>query len=269
MPEVEAASHHVDDPRLAVPRPVIAMATDFAAARRYPPHSHPRAQLVYAAEGVVTVTAQEGTWVAPPQRAVWIPAGLTHSTGMNGPVHFRTLFIDPAVSPGLPSACTVVTVSPLLRELILRAVALPTLYDQAGPEGRLMAVILDEIRALPVTPLYLPAARDPRLRRVTEALLAEPGDRRTIGAWAELAGASGRTLNRLFVKDTGMNFRDWRQQLRLLRAVTWLAEKRPVTTVALDLGYESPSAFIATFKRILGTTPAHYFREDQRISPRT
>ena len=123
-----------------------------------------------------------------------------------------------------------------------------------------MAVILDEIRALPITPLHLPAARDPRLVRVTESLLANPGDRRTIDAWAVLAGASGRTLNRLFLRDTGMNFRDWRQQLRLLKAVTWLAEKRPVTTIALDLGYESPSAFIATFKRLLGTTPAHYFR---------
>ena len=260
MPEVDSSALAIDDARLTVPRAIVALATDYPAACHYPPHSHRRAQLVYAAEGVVTVTAEDGTWIAPPQRAIWIPAGLAHATSMNGPVRFRTLFIDPEASPDLPSTCTVVTVSPLLRELILRAVALPTLYEESGSEGRLMAVILDEIRALPTTPLHLPAARDPRLVRVTESLLANPGDRRTIDAWAVLAGASGRTLNRLFLRDTGMNFRDWRQQLRLLKAVTWLAEKRPVTTIALDLGYESPSAFIATFKRLLGTTPAHYFR---------
>ncbi len=261
MPQSEPTALDLGDSRLAIPRPIVAIATDYPDAYHHPPHSHPRAQLVYAAEGVVIVTAEEGTWVAPPQRAVWILAGLAHATKMNGPVRFRTLFIDPKASPGLPATCTVVTVSPLLRELILRAMALPTLYDEGGAEGRLMAVILDEVRALPVTPLHLPSARDPRLLRVTESLLANPGDGRTIDAWAELAGASGRTLNRLFLKDTGMSFRDWRQQLRLLEAIAWLAEGRPVTTIALDLGYQSPSAFIATFRRVLGTTPAHYFRE--------
>jgi len=260
MPAVSPAPLTVDDARLAVPRPLVALATDHPESIAYPPHRHARAQLVYAAEGVVSVESGQGTWVAPPQRAVWIPAGLEHATVLNGRVRFRTLYIAPEAAPDLPAACTVVTVSPLLRELILRAVALPTLYDESGPDGRLMAVILDEIRALPATPLHLPAARDPRLARVTEALGAEPGDSRTIDEWARLAGASGRTLSRLFLKDTGLGFRQWRQQARLLRALIWLAEGRAVTTVALDLGYDSPSAFIATFKRSLGTTPARYFK---------
>jgi len=154
----------------------------------------------------------------------------------------------------------VVTVPPLLRALILEAVEMPKLYDEAGADGRLMAVILDCLRKLKPTPLYLPIPADARLRRITDVVAADPADRTPLAAWAKRAGASARTLARLFVKETGLTFGAWRQQARLLKALEWLAEGRPVTAVALDLGYLSPSAFIAMFRRALRVSPGRYFK---------
>ena len=244
----------------SVARPVVAVAGDYPPGHWITPHSHARAQLVYASEGVMLVAAGPGTWLVPPQRALWVPAGLEHEIRMRGAVRMRTLYIDTAAVPGLPGACGVVAVSALLRELILLATSLPDDYALDGPDGRLMAVLLDQLKALPSVPLHLPQPRDRRLLRITESLQADPGDARSLEAWAAVAGASARTLARLFLRETGMSFRAWRQQARLLQALVWLAEKRPVTTLALDLGYDSPSAFIAAFKRAFGVTPARYFR---------
>jgi AraC-like DNA-binding protein len=243
------------------PRPMVALARDYPSGYEIAPHRHALAQLVYASQGVMTVTAATGSWVVPPQRAVWMPAGAEHAVRVNRAIAMRSLFIRPDAAPGLPRACRVVTVSALLRALILRAMSIPPRYDEAGPDGRILQVILDELRALPSAPLHLPRARDPRLARVTEALLADPGASRPLEAWARTAGASPRTLARLFLKDTGLSFRAWRQRARLLHALVALAAAQPVTTVAFEAGYESPSAFIAAFKREFGTTPARYFRD--------
>ncbi|MCG8544128.1 MAG: AraC family transcriptional regulator, partial [Alphaproteobacteria bacterium] len=144
-------------------------------------------------------------------------------------------------------------------ELLLAAVAQSQPYRPNGPEDRLMSVILDQIRVLPVAPLALPMPSDRRLRRVAEGLLANPADSRGLDDWAAEVGASARTLARLSRRELAMSFRAWRQQLRLLRALESLAAGDAVTTVALDLGYDSPSAFIAMFRRNLGTTPTRYF----------
>ena len=244
----------------AVGRPIVALAGDYPAGHAITAHRHARAQLVYASSGVMLVTAGAGTWLVPPQRALWLPAGLEHEIRMRGAVRMRTLYVDSDRVDGLPRDCGVVTVSPLLRELILRATEAPDDYDEAGPDGRLMAVILDQLRELPAEPLHLPQPRDRRLLRVTEALRQAPQDPRPLAAWAEVAGASPRTLARLFLSETGMSFRAWRQQARLLQALVCLAEGQAVTELALDLGYDSPSAFIAAFKRAYGVTPARYFR---------
>ena len=243
------------------PRPVVALANDYPSGTEIAPHRHARAQLVYASQGVMTVTAAAGSWVVPPQRAVWMPAGAEHAVRVNRAIAMRSLFIRPDAAPRLPQACRVVTVSALLRALILRAMSIPPRYDEAGPDGRILRVILDELRTLPSAPLHLPRAQDPRLLRVTEALRADPGAGRPLAAWARTAGASPRTLARLFVKETGLSFRAWRQRARLLHALVALAAAKPVTTVAFEVGYDSPSAFIAAFKREFGTTPAHYFRD--------
>jgi AraC-like DNA-binding protein len=242
-----------------VPRPVAAMAKDFPDGYHNPPHSHERAQLIFASQGAMLVTTPRGSWAVPPQRAVWMPAGLTHEIRMAGVVAMRTLYVRRDAAARLPSEPRVLAVSPLLRELILRACTLPIHYDEAGADGRLMALILDEIAAVPTVALDLPMPRDPRLSRLCRALRAEIGSARTLGDWARDAGASSRTLARLFVAETGLTFAAWRQQARLVAAMALLGAGEPITRIALDLGYESPSAFTAMFKRALGEPPSRYF----------
>ncbi len=241
-----------------VNRPVVAVALDYPPGKRLAAHRHGRAQLVYAATGVMRVATCDGTWVVPPERAVWVPADVDHTIDMSGAVAMRTLYLQPSALAAMPESCCVVNVSPLLRELVLRAVELAHEYPLGGAEERLVAVLLDEIRSAPHAPLHLPLSNDERLRAVMDGLMADPADGRCLPQWARDVGASGRTLARLFVKETGMTFRGWRQQLRLVRALEELAAGRSVTEVALDVGYESPSAFIAMFRRALGETPGRY-----------
>jgi len=247
-----------------VARPVVVYANDYPSGHAIAPHSHERGQLVYASDGTMTVTVHEDggdrRWVVPPDRAVWIPAGQRHSIAVSQRVRMRSLYVLAERAAELPASCRVAAVTPLLRELILRAADLPRLYDEAGWQGRLIAVLLDELSRLPPVPLDLPQPAEPRLHRVTQALLADPGDRRSLAAWARWAGASPRTLARLFLRETGLSFGAWRQRARLLQAVARLATGQAVTTVALDVGYDSPSAFIAAFRRQFGTTPRRYLR---------
>ncbi len=240
-------------------QPVIARATDYPDRHLIAAHWHPRAQLLYARNGIMTVTTEAGIFVVPPQRAVWVPARLVHQVRASGRLEMRSLYIDEAAAPGLPGGCCVVTVSPLLRELIMAAVALAPCRPADGRAAHVMSLILDEIRAQRSAPLHLPEPQDGRLKRIAAALRAEPGDGRTLAAWGDLVGASARTLARRFQAETGLSFARWRQQARLLEALVRLAGGAAVTTVALDLGYDSPSAFIAMFRRALGTTPARYF----------
>jgi AraC-like DNA-binding protein len=242
-----------------VPRPIGAMAKDFPDGYFIAPHAHPRSQLIHASSGVMRVRTPQGVWVVPPHRAVWVPADIVHDVRTAGAVAMRTLYIVPDAAAALPRECCVVAVSPLLRELILRASAAPLLYDEAGPDGRVMGLILDELRTLPVLPLNLPMPRDPRLGRICRAILDDPASALTLGAWGRQVGASSRTLARLFLQDTGMTFGRWRQQARLLEALSRLAQGQSVTTIALDLGYDSPSAFTFMFRRALGRTPSAYF----------
>jgi AraC-like DNA-binding protein len=237
------------------------MAKDFTAGHHITPHRHARAQLIFAAHGAMLVSTREGSWAVPPQRAVWMPAGITHEIRMAGDVAMRTLYVRADAAARLAPRVKVLAVSPLLRELILRACALPVAYDEAGPAGRLMTLIIDEIAELPTVALDLPQPRDVRLGRICRAVAAEPGTPRTLSDWGGDTGASPRTLARLFVKETGLTFAAWRQQARLLAATAMLAAGEPITRIALDLGYESPSAFTAMFKRALGAPPSQYIGE--------
>ncbi len=244
----------------AVPRPVVAWATDYPRDTVIPPHSHPRAQLIYAFAGVMTVRTAVGTWVVPPARALWVPARIEHAIHAAGVLRMRSLYIAPDAAPRLPRDCRVIAVSPLLRALILRAMGLPRLYDEDGADGRIMILILDELQVLPELPLHLPMPVDRRLQGITHTILADASDGRTLEVWGRVVGASGRNLARLFRRETGMTFGLWRQQARLLAALVRLAEDVPVTTVALDVGYDSSSAFSHMFKRALGKSPSEYFK---------
>jgi len=224
-----------------------------------PEHFHPEDQLVFASKGVMTVRTKQGIWVVPPLRAVWIPAETPHSVAMSGPVSMRTLYLNPKLVRTLPRKCFIMNVSPLLRELILHACKFPKLNRRVSVQRRIIEIIVDQLEAAHSIPLQLPHPTDSRAIRVVQRLLAGPGEQWTLETLCEDCGASKRTIERLFLAETGMTFTKWRQQLRLLHAMQLLASGEKVTGAALDAGYSSPSAFISMFKRQLGTTPTRYF----------
>lgn len=239
-------------------RPLVAFARDMADGEVIPWHRHDYGQLFYGGTGLMRVESTAGVWVVPPARGVWIPAGIDHQITAAGAVALRAVYLSGEVSAGLPASCCVHGFSPLLRELMAAAVRLPPDYPLDGPEARLVDVLIDQLQVEPEEHLHLPMPRDRRLRAVTEALIADPADPRTLADFATAAGASARTLARRFLAETGLTFGAWRQQLRLHVALARLAQGEPVTTVAFEIGYESPSAFIAMFRRTLGATPGQY-----------
>ncbi len=257
--EIDELIHYGED----VPRPIVTRPNDYTISRKTGFHWHLRAQLLYASQGVMTVSTAKGSWVVVPQRAVWIPATERHDLQTFGPLSLRSLFIQPDAAEGLPSECCVVNVSPLLRELIAAACTLPKAYPLGGREEHMMTLILDEIRAVSVAPLHLPEPKDPRLIKISTAIRANPADDQSLATWGRIVGASSRTLARLFLAETGLSFRQWQQQARLLESLVRLADGQAVTTVAAEVGYESTSAFIAMFRRALGTTPKKYFALDR------
>ncbi len=249
-----------------VPRPVSALADDYPSGYLDPRHSHRRAQLVYATTGVMTVTTDQASFVVPPQRAVWVPGGVEHEARCRGLVSCRTLYFDTEVITGLPATCRVIEVRDLLRELIVEATRLPVEYDEAGREGRIMALIVDEIIASPSVPLHVPMPRSERLARICLTVLADPAQNDALDDWAQAAAMGRRTFTRAFRSETGMSFAAWRQNVRLIEALSLLAVGAPVTRVAFDVGYNSPSAFTATFRRAFGAPPSHYLAEQPRPS---
>jgi AraC-like DNA-binding protein len=245
-----------------VPRPVAAMPKEFAPGHVIAPHCHERAQLVFAESGVMHVATAGGVWVVPPSRALWIPPGTEHSLRMVTAVSMRTLYVAPEAARDLPDRVAVVAVPPLLRELVLAAAAMPVLYEPAGRDARVMALILDEIRALATVPLHLPMPRGRRLAALAERILAEPAEKWPLERCAGEAGCSQRTLARAFRRETGLSYGAWRRHARLMSALTLLARGVKVTAVALDCGYETPSAFAQMFRRVMGTPPSRYFLFD-------
>jgi AraC-like DNA-binding protein/quercetin dioxygenase-like cupin family protein len=239
--------------------PVTTLVYDFLPGHNVPEHFHEYDQLVFATSGVMTVRTSEGAWVVPTQRAVWIPAQIPHSINMSGAVSMRTLYFKPRLVRGLPRSCRVVNVSPLLKELVIHACRYPALDRRVKPQSHLVAVIVDQLECVQSVPLQLTSPSDPRARRVAELLFADPGDQRSLREICKVAGASKRTIERLFQQEAHMSFGRWRQQLRLMQAMRLLAEGQKITHAALEAGYSTPSAFISMFRRVLGTTPGRYF----------
>lgn len=233
---------------------------DYPAGHVVPLHFHDRDQLVYASRGVMTVRTQAGTWVVPPHRAVWIPAGIPHTITMSGLVAMRTLYLKPSLAKGLPRECCVVNVSTLLKELILHACTVRSLKKSVEWQMHLVAVILHQLEAVQTIPLQLPHLSDPRLVRVAEKLMSNPRNSGTLAQLCQGTGAGKRSVERLFQQEVGMTFGKWRQQLRLMQGMRLLAEGAKVTHAALESGYSTPSAFTSMFRKALGVTPSSYFR---------
>lgn len=220
-----------------------------------PAHSHQRAQLIFALQGTMTVQAGGGLWILPPSHALWVPAGVVHQIRMNSPVEMRTLYVQPEHAQHIRHECHVFFVSPMLRELIVRSMELPPLYDERGMEGRMMRLILDEIASSPAQPLGLRMPSDPRLLRLCELVLRDLSTPDSIAQLGAAVGLSERSVVRLFPEETGLSCRRWHEQARLLKAFELFENRQSVTRVALEVGYSGPSAFSKMFRRAMGNSP--------------
>ena len=227
-------------------------------------HYHDMQQLVYPSSGVLAISTELGTWIVPPQRAVWIPAWVAHAHQAHGPTQMRTLAFPAPVDPlGLDSPA-VLTVSGLLREIIVELTSSVDPAYTARQRADLERVALDQVRRVGQLPVLLPALADDRLRAIAEFFRKDPADDRTLAEFGAAVGASERTLSRLFRQEAGMSFPQWRTQFRLLHALVLLAAGTPVTSTALACGWSNPSPFIEAFHHAFGGTPGRFFTAGRR-----
>lgn len=245
----------------ALPRPLYGQAQSLANIALGFRHRHPWGQLSYAAQGVLQVHTHAGRYVVPPQRAVWIPAHMLHRVTCASDTCIRSLYVEPALWP--EPECRVISVNALLRELIRTFGELPVAYDPDGADGRLVAVLFDQLRAAPQEHLILPLPQDPRLRALCRRLQAHPELPIGLAALSLKHGVSEKTLSRLFLREAGMTFRTWRQRMRLHSALPALSRGERVTDVALACGYESLSAFIAAFGKQFGLSPGEFLQSNR------
>lgn len=222
-------------------------------------HRHGLGEVIYAVEGVVSVATSEGTWVVPPDRAVWIPAGVEHTTRSHGPVRFRALFVSPQAEADFPPRPCAVEVSALLREAIRRFTELPPNETASDFATCLTRLILAELRFTALPSLELPRPRDPRLVALCDAVFESPAEDIPLEAAATRCGVSRAGFMRLFRAETGTSWGRWCRHARLFTGLTLLAEGYSVLSAALDCGYQSPSAFAAAFRETLGRTPREWF----------
>ncbi|SNS61178.1 transcriptional regulator, AraC family [Pseudomonas japonica] len=235
-------------------------ATDYPENWYIRPHCHEKHQLIYAIEGVMVVHSAQEQWTVPPSRGIWMPRGQMHSIRCVGAVKMRSVFVQPDVQCELPLQTCAVSISSLLSELIKVSVGIRHPHGANSREARVLRLILDELQILPTLPLNLPQPTEPRLRRICAALQRDPGDNSTLADWSARLGLDEKTIQRLFHRETGMTFGQWRQQARLLLALERIALGEKIIDVAGALGYDSPSAFSAMFRKHFGRTPSQFFR---------
>jgi len=244
---------------LRVARPVTALAFDYAADDHVPLHEHVKAQLIYAIEGTMVLSTREGRWVLLPTRALWVPAKTQHSIRMRGSVRMRTVFFDhTVVAPA--TGCAVVSVSPLLRELIVSMLQEPVRYAPTSRGAQIAALISSELRVCHTLPLSLPWPRNAKLRKTCSAMQRNPTLSGDMEYWAARSDVSSRTLARLFRSETGMSFGEWKAQLLLLEVQVRLAQGQSSSRIATALGYASHAAFSAMFRKATGLTPSEHLK---------
>ncbi|MBL1079644.1 helix-turn-helix transcriptional regulator [Nocardia sp. 2] len=219
-------------------------------------HEHPQHQIAWATQGVITVETPGGRWVLPPTRALWIPGGVRHRTGTYEGAHMSGIYLEPDRTPVVFPAPTMLRVTALLHELFGHLTAVTTPDTQ---RRHAETVIFDLLEPVDVIPIGARLPEDPRARRVADALIADPADQRTLAELAADAAASPRTLARAFLAETGITFGHWRTQIRLAASLPLLADGLPVSRIAARVGYATPSAYVAAFRREVGIPPGRYF----------
>lgn len=212
-------------------------------------HCHAEDQLMYAANGVMRVCSDGGNWVIPRGQALWIPAGMSHEVRMQGEVSMRTLLLGSHVT-----RCHVIAVSGLLRELILAGSRMLQRDEPLGEHAR--ALIQRELETAERIDAYVPVPQHARLRAWCEGFLEDPAQDLTLEQCGAQLNMSARTLARLFQREVGMSYGEWRARTRMILSQQCLADGKPILKVALEHGYQSASAFAAMFKRILGYNPS-------------
>lgn len=237
------------------PRPVAVMARTLEAGHGIPLHIHRRGQLLHAVSGIMRVETAEAAWIVPPARALWLPPQWPHSVAMRSHVEMRTIYIDPPACERLPQQPVLVEISGLLRELILALLEEPANYTEAGRGGTIARLILTELSRLRERRLEVPMPRDERALRVARALLDNSSIDYGLDRWASEAGASRRTLARIFRSETGLGFAEWRARLRAIDGLARLSDGASVAETAASVGYASPSAFSAMIHRTMGSAP--------------
>jgi AraC-like DNA-binding protein len=257
-------------------RPVRAKRQHLLAATRVVPHAHAWGQIAISTTGVVRVTMPHGTTIVPPSRALWIPPGVEHAVTVVEDTDLLTLYVAEGARKLGPATkaterarwqqCRVLEASPLLLALALELEPSPDAPDAPLArtvllrERRLAALLLDELRRATHVPLGIGLPVEKRLRRLCESMLDDPSRHRSLEAWATTAGASARTIARLFRSELGTTFVRWREQVLLARAVPLAARRMPMAAIASELGYASPSAFAAMVRRSVGMSPLRFFR---------
>jgi AraC-like DNA-binding protein len=219
-------------------------------------HRHPWAQFMYCSQGVMSVTTENGSYVMTPAMALWIPPEVEHSVEMVQPIHQESLYLDGALGVRLAGNGRVVSMTPLVSALMRQAATFPREYDEQGEQGRLIAVLLDQLASLSDLDVQLPYPQDGRLQKICRYLIDDPACNIGLDQWAQRVGASTRTLTRLFEREAGMGFRAWRQRLRLQRAMMLLGGELSVAQVSRMVGYTSVSAFIVAFKQYYSFAPS-------------
>ncbi|MDD0976312.1 AraC family transcriptional regulator [Pseudomonas fontis] len=249
-------------PALAsLPRPLYARAESLHAGSWTPRHQHDWVQFSYAISGVLGVYTAEGSYFAPPQWGVWVPAGVEHEVITSTRAEMRSLYVRREDALWAEPRCRVLEVTPLARELIKQFCLFAVDYPEGdSPEAHVVQVLLDQLQVLPEVSFSLPLPQHPRLLELCNDLLEHPEQQHNLGHWAERMGRSQKTVMRLFQRETGLSFRAWRQRMRLLSSLDALQAGHSVTEAALGCGYDSTSAYIAAFKGLFGATPGELFR---------
>jgi len=252
------------DPRRGVL--ISTLAYEYPRNFRVPDHSHGSDQLIHAISGVMEVSTGESVWLIPPHFAVWIPARTTHSIKMMGTVSMRTLYMRCGVGAGLQPSCTVVHVRPMLRELIVEAVRIKEVRSRNRLHRALCDLLVSQLQQASPMPTSVTLPKDSRARVIADIILRNPAERKSLATMCHAAGASVRTIQRVFRREVGSDFVFWRRQVRLMKAVNLLVSGLSVKEVSFALGYRQPTAFVEMFRGILGTTPKAWIQTLLRLS---